>query len=47
MNTQNSRLTFYSEYFFCKPLCKPKDRMIAEDESNIVYEIDCSIWKGV
>ena len=47
MHAQNSRFTFYTENIFCKLLCKPKDRMIAEDESNFVYEIDCSICKGV
>ena len=47
VHAQSSRFTFYTENIFCKLLCKPKDRMIAEDESNFVYEIDCSICKGV
>ena len=24
------------------PICKTKDQVAAEDENNIVYEIDCS-----
>ena len=33
------RSTFYTESTLCKLLCKPKDRVAAEDKHNIVYEI--------
>ena len=26
----------------CRLLCKPKDRVVAEDKNNVIYEIDCS-----
>ena len=41
------RSTFYTEKTLCKLLCKPKDRVAAEDKSNIVYEIDCSNYEAV
>ena len=41
------RSTFYTESTSCKLICKPKDWVAAEDENNIVYEIDCSNWKAV
>ena len=36
------RSSFYTENTLHKLLCKPKDRLAAEDQNNIVYEINCS-----
>ena len=33
------RSTFYTELTLRKLLCKPKDRVAAEDKNNITYEI--------
>ena len=41
------RSTFYTENTLCKLLCKPKDRVAAEDKNSIVYEIDCSNCEAV
>ena len=34
--------TFYAENTSHKLLCKPKDRVSAEDNNNIFYKVDCS-----
>ena len=34
--------TFYTEKTLHNLLCKPKNRVAAEDKNNIAYEIDCS-----
>ena len=41
------RSTFYTENILRKLLCKPNDRVAAEDKKNIVYETDCSNCKAV
>ena len=34
--------TFYTESTLRKLICKPKDRVAAEDKNSVLYEIDCS-----
>ena len=41
------RPTFYTESTLLKLFYKPKDRVASEDESNIVYKIDCSNYEAV
>ena len=39
--------TFYTESTLHKLLCKPIDQVATEDNNNIDYEIDCSIYEVV
>ena len=41
------RSTFSTENILRELLCKPKDRVAAEDKNNIFYEIDCSNCEAV
>ena len=47
LRSHRIRLAFYIEKTLHKLLCKPKDRQVAEDKSNIVYEFDCSNCEAV
>ena len=47
LRSHKIRSTFYTEMTLCKPLCKPKDRVAAEDKNNIAYEIDCGNCQAV
>ena len=40
------RSIFYTETTLRKLLCKLRDRVVAVDKKNIVYEIDCSKCKA-
>ena len=39
LRSHKIRSTFYTEMTLRKLLCKPKDRLAAEDKNNITYEI--------
>ena len=45
--THKIRSTFYTENTQSKLLCKSKDGVDSEDESNIAYEIDCNNYEAV
>ena len=47
LRSHKIRSTFYTENTLRKLLCKPKDRVVTEDKSNIVYKIDCSNCEAV
>ena len=47
LRSHKIRSTFYAKNTFRKLLRKHKDRLAADDKSNIVYEIDCSDCKTV
>ena len=47
LRSHKIRSSFYTEKTLRKLLCKPKDRVAAEDKNNIVYEIDCSNCEAV
>ena len=47
LRSHKIRSTFFTENTLHKLLCKPKDRVAAEDKNNIVYEIDCSNYEAV
>ena len=47
LRSHKLRSTFYTESILCKLVCKPKDRVAAEDKNYIVDEIDCSNCEAV
>ena len=47
LKSHKIRSTFYTEMTLFKFLCKPKDRVAAEDKINIAYEIHCSNCQAV
>ena len=47
LRSHKIRSTFYTKNTLRKLLCKPKDRVAAEDKNNFVYEIDCSNCEAV